>query len=294
MNKLLSLLAGDPMADRVVPPSGFTARLTVLAAGAMAFLAVFALALTFATGRVASRWSEELARTSTLRISAPTEEVTARALRVLGETPGVATARALTDDEQSALLEPWFGADLPLDALPVPQLIEITATREGYDATGLNARLKAEVPGALLDDHSQWRQPLVRAAGGLRLMGWMSLLLILATTAAIITLAAGTSLAANTQVIKVLRLVGAKDTYIARAFVRRFTIRALIGAAGGTLLAMVAIALLPQAQTAEGFLTGIGFRGFGWVTPIVIPPLAAAVAFAATRFAALRTLRGLS
>jgi cell division transport system permease protein len=51
--------------------------------------------------------------------------------------------------------------------------------------------------------------------------------------AAMITLAANAALAANAQVIGVLRLVGARDTYIARAFVRRFTLRALTGAAAG-------------------------------------------------------------
>ena len=49
-----------------------------------------------------------------------------------------------------------------------------------------------------------------------------------------ITLAANAALATNAQVIRVLRLIGARDTYIARAFVRRFTLRALSGAAIGT------------------------------------------------------------
>ena len=47
--QILALLRGDPQADQVVPPTGFTARLTVFAAAAMTFLAVFALALSLAT-----------------------------------------------------------------------------------------------------------------------------------------------------------------------------------------------------------------------------------------------------
>ena len=42
--RVKTLIIGDAQADRVVPPSGFTAQLTLFAAGAMAFLAVFALA----------------------------------------------------------------------------------------------------------------------------------------------------------------------------------------------------------------------------------------------------------
>ncbi|NIR61201.1 MAG: cell division protein FtsX, partial [Gammaproteobacteria bacterium] len=92
---------------------------------------------------------------------------------------------------------------------------------------------QAEVPGAVLDDHTRWRRPLVSAASRLRLLGIVSLLLIGAAMAAMITLAAQAALAANTQVIAVLRLVGARDSYITRAFVRRFTLRALGGSALG-------------------------------------------------------------
>jgi cell division transport system permease protein len=106
-----------------------------------------------------------------------------------------------------------------------------------------------------------------------------------------ITLAAHAALAANAQVIRVMRLVGARDIYIARAFVRRFTLRALLGAAMGTTLGTLAILLLPRADAAGGFLTGLGFQGWHWLWPLVIPVLAGLVAFVATRQAALRTLK---
>ena len=294
VGRFFALIAGDPQADRAVPPTGFTARLTVFAAGAMAFLAVFALSLTLATGRLADRWASELARTATLRISAPPDQIdaqTAAAVRVLETTPGIASARPLTADEEKALLEPWFGADLPLDSLPIPQLIEIIEVDDGFDPTGLRARLQAEVPGAVLDDHTRWREPLAAAAGRLRLLGWLALALIGLATGAMITLAAQSALAANAQVIRVLRLVGARDVYIARAFVRRFTFRALTGAGAGTLAGLVAVFLLPRGDVAGGFLPGFGLQGLHWIYPLAIPPLAAMVAFMATRAAALRSLR---
>lgn len=291
--RMFDLIAGDPQADRAVPPTGFTARLTLFTAGAMAFLAVFAMALSLATGRLADRWSAELARTSTLRITAPVDQAAAQlraAITVLETTPGVAAARPLSADEQRALLEPWFGAGLPVEDLPIPQLIEIIEEGGGYDSIGLRARLQAEVPGAVLDDHTRWREPLVKAANRLRTLGWLAIVLIAGSTAAMITLAAQAALAANAQVIRVMRLVGARDIYIAGAFVRRFTLRALMGAAIGTVVGMIAIWLLPSTDVAGGFLTGLGFQGVGWLAPLIIPPLAAAVAFFATRAAALRML----
>jgi cell division transport system permease protein len=279
--------------DRVVPPSGPTAWLTTLTAAAMAFLAVFALALALASGRLADRWSEGLANSATIRISAPSEQMerqTRAVLDLLATTPGIGSARALSDDEQRALLEPWLGPDLPLDALPIPRLIAITEQGAGYDREGLRLRLAAEAPGAMLDDHTRWRRPLTVAAERLRFFGIVSVILILGTMGAMITLAANAALATNAQVIRVLRLVGARDAYIARAFVRRFTLRALYGAAIGTVLGMLAVSALPSADAAGGFLTGLGFRGAGWFLPLVLPPVAAVVAFAATRAAAFRKL----
>jgi cell division transport system permease protein len=294
---LRALFVGDNQADRVVPPSGFTAQLTLFAAAAMAFLAVFALALSLASGRLATSWSDELARSATIRITTPLEQRQAQtdaALRILETTRGVASARALSDAEQAELLAPWFGSELALDTLPVPRLIEVIETADGMDPAGLRLRLAAEVPGAVLDDHARWRAPLVQAASRLRLLGWLSTLLIVAAVAAMITLAAQAALAANAQVVRVLRLVGATDDYIAQAFVRRFTLRALSGAAVGMVLGMIAVLLLPSGGAAGGFLTGLGFRGWHWIVPLFIPVLSAVVAFLATQAAARRTLRELS
>lgn len=295
-SRFTDLIGGDTQADRVVPPSGFTSTLTSFSAAAMAFLAVFAMALSMATGRLADRWGSELAQSSTIRISAPEGQMqaqTAAALKVLETTSGVASARALDDAEQRALLEPWFGPDLPVESLPIPQLIEVIEDATGFDADGLRLRLSAEVPGAVLDDHTRWRKPLVDAASRLRTLGLLSLLLISGATAAMITLAANAALSANTQVIRVLRLVGARDHYIARAFVRRFTLRAFIGASAGVVLAGIALFFLPTAQPEGGFLTGLAFHGWQWVWLTIIPLLAGCVAFAATRSAAHKTLRNM-
>jgi len=294
---LRALLAGDRHADRVVPPTGFTAQLTLFAAAAMAFLAVFAMALSFAAGRLADRWGAELARSATIRIVAQLDQRAAQteaALRILETTKGVLSARALSDEEQQALLAPWFGPELALDALPVPRLIEVIEDNIGVDPAGLRLRLSAEVPGAVLDDHNRWRAPLVDAASRLRALGWVSILLIAAAVGAMITLAANAALAANAQVIAVLRLVGATDDYIARAFVRRFTVRAFLGALVGSILGMIAMLFMPSESVSAGLLTGLRFQGAGWLLPLIIPFLTALVAFAATGMAARRTLRGLA
>jgi cell division transport system permease protein len=297
LRSVIDFAIGDAQAEKAVPPTGFTVRLTVFSAAAMAFLVVFALALSLAAGRLADRWSDELARSATVRISAPVEQMAAQteaALNVLRTTAGVESARALTLEEQRELLAPWFGPELPLDAFPLPQMIEVIETASGFDGDGLRLRLAGEVPGAVLDNHARWRGPLVSAASSLRLLGWVSIILIAFATGAMITLAANAALAANAQVIAVMRLVGARDSYIAQAFMRRFTLRALAGAAAGTVFGALALLLLPSASEEGGFLTGLGLQGAHWLLLILIPILAAVVAFLATRLAAHNTLRSLT
>ena len=57
---------------------------------------------------------------------------------------------------------------------------------------------------------------------------------------------------------------------------------------------LLAILLLPNTADAGGFLTGLGFQGWHWVVPLVIPFLSGGVAFAATGAAARRTLKELA
>ena len=291
-----SALRRDAQAARIVPSRGEAAWLTTLVSAAMAYLAVFALALSLAADRLAERWSGALAESATLRITAPVEQRSAQtqaALNILRQIPGVANARALTSDEQASLLAPWFGTgDLP-DSLPMPQLIEISAGSPPYDRDGLMQRLRGELPGAILDDHSRWRRPLVQAADSLRLLAQVAMLLIVGTMVATIILAANASMAANAQVITVLRLIGARDGFIAQGFVRRFTWRGFSGAVFGTMLALLSVALLPDGSDSDTILTGLGFRGVNWLLPVLVPFLAATIAFFATLGAARRKLRGL-
>lgn len=294
--KLMDLFAADGIAERVVPATGFTAALTILASGAMAFLAVVSMALALAAGGIAARWEAELAGTATIRISAPEDQLAAQTeavLTALAQTPGIATTRVISDAEQIELLEPWFGEGLPLETLRLPVLIEVTEEGAGPDPEGLRQRLAAEAPGAVYDNHGRWRAPLIEAAQRLRTVGVIALVLIAVVTATTIALAASAALAANGQIIEVLRLVGARDAWITRAFVRRFSTRALVGAGAGTVAALIVLLLFPSGPETAIF-SHLGFSGFQWLLPLVVPAVAAALAFGATHVAASRRLKMVS
>lgn len=283
-------------AGSIVPPSGITAQLTLLTAAAMAVLCVFALTLSLAAQRIAQDWEDALAHSATVRINAPDEARSAErdaVMEVLLTTPGIAAAREITVDEQKTLLAPWLGEDAPIDMLNLPVLIAITQADPPYDATGLRLRLSAQAPSAVLDEHNRWRAPIVAAAQKLRLMGWGGIVLIGFAMAAMVILATTASLAANAPIIEVLRLIGATDRFIARAFVARFTLHAALGAGVGSALAAGVILSLPDGASVLGF-ANLALGGADWLWVALIPFAASAVAFAATQAAASIKLKGLT
>ncbi|MAT87775.1 MAG: hypothetical protein CL532_04410 [Aestuariivita sp.] len=125
-------------------------------------------------------------------------------------------------------------------------------------------------------------------------MGIFSILLMAATSAAMITLAARAAMAANAQVISVLRLIGAQDNYIAAAFVRRFTFRAFNGASLGSAFGAVSVYVFSGQTDRLSILTDLGFQGIEWLWLVLVPPLMGMVAFVATKRSAGRVLSGLS
>ena len=227
-----NILLPDRYVNQIVPTNGFTTLLTFFTSASMAFLIVFSVAISFAADRLAHSWSGSLANSATLRVSAPKadlESQTEAALNVLSNTKGIASFRLLKEEEQQALLEPWFGPKVPINNLPMPRLISIEEDENGYDRAGLRLRLAAEVPSAVLDDHTRWRQPLIKAAYRIWFLGWLSIGLIFFIVIAMMVLVTRAALSSNRKVIEVLRLVGATDQYIAAAFVRKFAFRAFFG-----------------------------------------------------------------
>ena len=294
MRALIRFLWGDPGAARVVPRGARAAVSVGFLAAAMAFFAALALALALAAGRLADTWSGELSRDATLQVFAPQDQVeneARAALNVLRTTPGILSVRVVTLYEQKALLEPWLGSGFAVETLPLPLMIEVTTDQATLNKESLGLRLAAEAPGAVFDDHAAWRLPLVTTAARLRLFALGCVALTALALAAVVGLAAQAAVAANGQVIQTLRLIGARDSYISNAFTRRFTLRALVGAAFGGAAAVALISTLPAASEQGFFLVGIGLQGWHWALPALVPLTAALVAFVVTRIATRASLR---
>lgn len=281
-------------ADGIVPHSAATARALVVLVAILSFFAVMAVALGLATHRLALAWDRDLAGTATLQVLADEDEVEAQAraaLDVLRATPGVQSVRMIGLDEQRDLLEPWLGSQAVAEDLPLPLLIEVSTDVGALDLPALRTRLADEAPGAVYDDHGSWRVPLVDSARRVRLFAGASLGLIALALLVVFGLAAHAAASANGGVIETLRLVGARDGYIARAFTRPLVLQALAGACIGAAAAMGLLAFVPPNSEPGFFLAGIGPVGRDWLLPLLVPPSAALLAWLGARPIVRRGLR---
>ena len=253
MNGSLQRLIARAERAPIVPSSGWSAWLVTVVTTVMGFLAMIALTGALAAERLADAWRGNLDGMATVEVIAPPDRLAARvdrALAVLETAEGIAAARRLTDAEHEALLAPWLGSGIEIADLPAPRLISVTVEGAGPDRSRLQARLDNAAPGARYDDHDAWRAPLITAARRVSLLGWTGALMIGVAAAATVAFAVRATLTAQAEIVRVVRLIGGEDRYIARAFVRRLLLRGFAGGLGGAGLAAGALMGLP-AMTAD-------------------------------------------
>ena len=280
---------------QVVPNTGFTKWLTTFTAGAMSFLAVVGLAFSLICSDLSNEWGESL-KNSSLRLSAPTdllEKQTKMALAILEQTSGVKSARLVGIGAKKKLLEPWLGVDFPLEAIAMPALIEIHETEAGVDYEGLRLRLSAELPSAILDNHAEWRRPIEVVSKLVSQLGMFTVILIMLSSIAMVTMASNAALSANVKVLRVLRLVGAFDTFIVTSFVRIFTLRVFLGSLTGTVCAGIVLFLIPTFSENLGILDVVSLEIKDTIYIACVPFLFAIISIFATRNAVKFSLKRL-
>lgn len=284
-----------PEETPIAPKSGVIGGLITLVALAMSFLAVVAFESGVAADRVAGKWAGELAQSATVRVSTDPEEmdtIAKAAMSALQIAPGVASARLLSESELQDLLAPWLGQQADVSALPLPALIDVTIEGTGPDVEDVQRQLDLVAPGAVYDDHGEWRAPLIEAARGLRRLTMLGVALSLAVLAAMVGVAAVASLWSGEGVVRTLRLIGADDKFISSAFERQFALRAAIGGVFGAALGLFAMSRMPQITSSNILTAGVDFgQGPTWWLVLATPIACAIAALLATKAASYFVLR---
>lgn len=284
----------------VMPAAGSTGLSLILVVAAMCFLASLALGAALTVGRASADWTRDLAGSLTVEVK-PSPAMSRQAqtdtvLEVLAGTGGVLSARALSDGDIEALLEPWLGRGNIAADLPLPSLVDVRIDPASPpDLKALGARIAAAAPGARLDTHRHWQAELVRAARAAQWLAYAVLAVVAATTIAIVTFATRAGLSANREVVEVLHLIGARDRFIAAEVQRHFLHLGLRGGVIGSVLSIATFLALGQFGNAANLfpIPASGLSPEFYPTLGAVPLVAAFVAVATARMTVFRTLHRL-
>jgi cell division transport system permease protein len=118
-------------------------------------------------------------------------------------------------------------------------------SRERPDLAEIREALAGAVPSATFDDHRIVMARLGDMARAVVLAAALIFLLILAAMAVVVASATRAAVATNREIVDVLHIVGAGDSFIAQEFQRRFLALGLRGACFG---GGAAVAFLLAAQ----------------------------------------------
>ncbi|MBN8901026.1 MAG: cell division protein FtsX, partial [Rhodospirillales bacterium] len=136
-------------------------RLLPFLVAAMAFLAALALAGWIGAASLAREWQAGSGSALTVQVPRPSDPAQTaegrpdpaagkrvdRTLALLAGTPGIASARRLSDAQLSDLLRPWLGAGAGRLDLPLPAVIAVRLSDPDADLDSLGRRIGVEVPG---------------------------------------------------------------------------------------------------------------------------------------------------
>jgi cell division transport system permease protein len=193
----------------------------------------------------AAEWQSEVASEITVQVrpvaGRDLDRDSAAVTEAVRTQSGIVGVQAYTKEESAKLLEPWLGAGLSLDDLPVPRVI-IARVSPGttLDLVQLRGRVTQVTPSASVDDHRAWIGRMRSMSGATVFSGIGILALVTIATIISVSFATRGAMAANRPIVEVLHFVGAGDRYIANRFFRHFLRLGLQGGIIGGGTAMLA------------------------------------------------------
>ena len=263
----------------------------------MVYLAGLAVVGTLLLNSALADWSRGLTGVMTVELPPAANANDGEAemklvLALLQATRGVTAAKELPRAEVANLVEPWLGGAVA--QLALPRLVDVRVDPEHRpDFRALRANLAAAAPGAMLDDARQRFDRLFNL--GLSVEATAVIIVVLIVAAAVLTTVFTTraGLAVHHNVIEILHILGAHDSYIARQFARQSLGLGMRGGLIGLALAIVTLLLLGHAaDTASLFgpnlrlLPTVSLRPLQWLSLLALPIAAAAISY----FTALATV----
>ena len=212
----------------------------------------------------------------------------------LEKYPDVEQVTVLSDAELQTLLKPWLGANVDVEMLPIPKLLDVKIRNgKNFDYRELTVRLSEVSAQASINDHNLWLSRLLKFVNSLKMLAVTVLILVAGGCVASIVFAAKTGLNVHRDIIAILHTMGATDEYIALNYVKQISQMSTLAGILGTVLSVPAILVI--GHMAEGIEAGI-FNSvtFGveeWLFILILPAISAALVALTAYVTVVKTLR---
>lgn len=288
MNNQNDLPLGNDIAARFVPK--IVGLMVYL--GSLCF--VFTLFMFYAT----HSWEMQLA--TDLSIEIPTFSGTSssvlesRVLHLLNRTPGIQEAKVIPQNEMANLFQSLLGEKMNTDLLSLPILIDVTLKeKDTADIKTLATHLSHISPHIQVIDHRQWQGQVSNLIQTSVLLALLISCLIFFAALATTTFATRTSLLIHRQIIEVLSLIGATNSYIAKQFQMNALKQGLISGTLGSLFAFLTFFGISLLFDKSGFpfIISSAFFFQAICIFIVAPIFTAFAMMLVTRLAVMKVLR---
>lgn len=265
----------------------------------MVALTVIAAAAGLALSNTASNAADALSGGATVQVveanPAERDRQAREAARVLQATPGVLEVHIVSQDEIQRLIEPWLGARIGDEQIPVPALVDLRLRDpiSGEKLGQMRHKVRQVAPAARVDAQSTWLKPVFSAIDSLRLLAIALVGLLGCALAAAVLLAVRTALGTNRETIEIVHLLGGTDSQIARIFQRSIGFDAAGGGALGLGMGLFVVLLL--GQRLEGLGAGLVSTGslglLDWVLLALVPIGGVVLAVVTARITVMRALK---
>ena len=230
--------------------------------------------------------NQEKARLETL-------EQQKKAVDFLKKLPEAEQVSTLNAAQLQNLLQPWLGDGIDISELPTPRLIDVKLKKGAeIDFAKLAAKLAEVSPLASLDNHKLWLDKLVKFADGLKMLAMSILVLVIAITSGAIFYTTQTNLGLHKNIIEILHVMGAKDTYVAQQYAKRDAMLGFVGGCIGLFFAVPTIFMIAglAEQIEGGIISEARLNWFSWGLILSLPLVSSLAAMTTAYYTVKRTL----
>lgn len=180
---------------------------------------VFTLFMIHTTDSWESQFTSDLSIEIPTFPGIPSSALHSQVLQLLSKTPGVQQAAAVPQNDMANLFHSILGEEVNIDLLSMPIIIDVVLDKKkSVDTKSLEADLKSISPHIQLLDHRAWQSQVSSLIHTSVVLALLITFLILFAALATTTFATRTSLLIHRQIIEVLSLIGATNSYIAHQF----------------------------------------------------------------------------